>query len=116
MGRRFKREGTYVYLRLIHVDVWQKPTLYCKAIILLQINNFFKDSLKKQKNKEEILKVTKEKRNKCPLTADAPREWSPLSEGLRAATVTSLLFRPLMGSPGTHSGKPALSFYRVSHN
>ena len=31
---RFKREGTYVYLGLIHVDVWQKPTHCCKAIIL----------------------------------------------------------------------------------
>ena len=31
---RFKREGTYVYLWLIHVDVWQKPTKFCKAIIL----------------------------------------------------------------------------------
>ena len=28
------REGTYVYLWLIHVDVWQKPTQYYKAIIL----------------------------------------------------------------------------------
>ena len=28
-----------VYLWLIHVDVWQKPTQYCKAIILqLKIN------------------------------------------------------------------------------
>ena len=27
-------EGTYVYLWLIHVDVWQEPTQYCKAIIL----------------------------------------------------------------------------------
>ena len=26
--------GTYVYLWLIHVDVWQKPTQYGKAIIL----------------------------------------------------------------------------------
>ena len=34
MGGRFKREGTYVYLWLIDVDVWQKPTQYCKAIIL----------------------------------------------------------------------------------
>ena len=34
MGGRCKREGTYVYLWLIHVDVWQKPTQYCKAIIL----------------------------------------------------------------------------------
>ena len=25
--RRFKREGAYVYLWLVHVDVWQKPTL-----------------------------------------------------------------------------------------
>ena len=30
---RFKTDGTYVYLWLIHVDVWQKPTQYCKAII-----------------------------------------------------------------------------------
>ena len=32
--RRFKREGTYAYLWLIHVDVWQKPTQHGKAIIL----------------------------------------------------------------------------------
>ena len=23
---RLKREGTYVYLWLVHVDIWQKPT------------------------------------------------------------------------------------------
>ena len=28
------REGTHVYLWLIHVDVWQKQTKFCKAIIL----------------------------------------------------------------------------------
>ena len=27
-------EGTHVYLWLIHVDVWQKPSLHCKEIIL----------------------------------------------------------------------------------
>ena len=26
-------EGTYVYLWLIHVDVWQKLTQHCKAVI-----------------------------------------------------------------------------------
>ena len=31
MGQMFKREGTCAYLWLIHVDVWQKPTQYCKA-------------------------------------------------------------------------------------
>ena len=42
VGESFKREGTY-YPWLIHVDVWQKPTRYCKAIILqLKINTFKK--------------------------------------------------------------------------
>ena len=33
-GRGFKREGTYVYLWLIHTVVRQKPTQHWKAIIL----------------------------------------------------------------------------------
>ena len=38
-GGRFEREGTHVYLGLIHADVWQKPIQYCKAITLqLKIN------------------------------------------------------------------------------
>ena len=36
---RLKREGIYVYLWLIHVVVWQKPTQHRKATILqLKIN------------------------------------------------------------------------------
>ena len=42
VGGRFKREGTYVYLWLIRGDVWQKPTQYCKAIILQLKTKFFK--------------------------------------------------------------------------
>jgi len=34
MEGRFKREGTYVYLWLIHADVCQEKTKFCKAIIL----------------------------------------------------------------------------------
>ena len=34
MGRRFKREGIYVYLWLIHVEVRQKARKFCKGIIL----------------------------------------------------------------------------------
>ena len=34
VGLRFKRQGIYAYLWLIHADVWQKPTQHCKAIIL----------------------------------------------------------------------------------
>ena len=33
VGKQFKREGTYVYLWLIHVDVWQKTTGRCKVTI-----------------------------------------------------------------------------------
>ena len=38
MGGRFKRDGSYVYLWLIHVEVLQKTTEFYKAIIL-QLNN-----------------------------------------------------------------------------
>ena len=45
MGGRFKREWIYIYLWLIHVEVWQK-TKFCKANTL-QYKNFFKMALKK---------------------------------------------------------------------
>ena len=48
VGGRVKKEGTCVYLWLIHVDVWQKPTQHCKAIILqLKINTLKKIKLNK---------------------------------------------------------------------
>ena len=52
VGGKFRREGIYVYLRLIHVDVWQKPTQYCKALIFqLKVNTFF--TKKKGKDNRE---------------------------------------------------------------
>ena len=49
MGKRFRREVTYVYLWLIHVVVWQRPTQHnynnCKTIIL---------QLKKKKRKSAL--------------------------------------------------------------
>ena len=39
LGKRFKKEETDVYLRVIHIAAWQKPTQYCEVIILqLKIN------------------------------------------------------------------------------
>lgn len=38
---RFKKEGMYVYLWLMHVNVRQKPARYCKAFIL-QLERKFK--------------------------------------------------------------------------
>ena len=46
MGGRFKREGIYVYLWLIHVEVWQKTTKVCKAIILQLKNKLLKKIFK----------------------------------------------------------------------
>ena len=41
VGGRFEKEGIHVYLRLIQVVVWRKPTQHCKAIILqLKIKAF----------------------------------------------------------------------------
>ena len=34
LGGGFRMWGTHVYLRPIHVDVWQKPLQYCSVIIL----------------------------------------------------------------------------------
>ena len=34
LGGGFRRKGMYVCLWLIHVEVWQKTTKFCKAIIL----------------------------------------------------------------------------------
>ena len=44
VGRKFRREATYIYLWLIHADTWQKPAQHCTAIIL-QLN------IKKLKNR-----------------------------------------------------------------
>ena len=80
VGGRFKREGTYVYPWLIHVDVWQKPTQHCKAIILqLKINK-----LKKKKTKAQRGEVT------CPRSQSG--KWSqdvnPDSESLTTSMST----------------------------
>ena len=48
------------HLWLIHVDVWQKPTQYCKAIILqLKINKF-----KKKKKQSQVISNDKAKRER----------------------------------------------------
>ena len=55
-GRRSRREGTHIYLWLIHVTIWQKPTQQCKAIILqLKIYNL----PKKKKRNLHILQAEK---------------------------------------------------------
>ena len=45
VGGRVKREGTHVYLWPIHVDVWQRPTQFFKAIMLQLKSKLEKDAL-----------------------------------------------------------------------
>ena len=49
-GGRFKREGMYVCLWLVHVDVWQKPTPHCKATSL----QFKIDKLLKRQTEQRV--------------------------------------------------------------
>ena len=41
-GRKFQEEGDILYLWLIHVNIWQKPTQYCKYP-LIKNKYFFKN-------------------------------------------------------------------------
>ena len=50
VGEGFKEPETYVYLWLIHVDVWQKPSQYCKVIIIYLKHTH---TQKKKEKKEE---------------------------------------------------------------
>ena len=75
VGRRFKMEGTYVYLWLIRVNIWQKPTQYCKAIILqLKTNSF-------SKKRMACLLMTLEP------PAETGRGWEMLGMNCRASEV-----------------------------
>ena len=42
LEKRLKKEGTHVYLWLIHADVWQKLTQYCYVVILQLKNKIIK--------------------------------------------------------------------------
>ena len=60
-GRGLRREGTYVYLWLILVNVRQRPAQNCKAIILqlkAKKGGQFKRPLKEKKMKKEKEKQT----------------------------------------------------------
>lgn len=53
-GREVNKDGTYVYLCLIYVDVWQKQTHYCEAIIFQYKINKFEKEQKILKNRTKV--------------------------------------------------------------
>ena len=52
MAGRFGREGTWVYLWLIFVDVQQKTRKFCKAVILQ-----LKNKMAKKRPQREIQEI-----------------------------------------------------------
>ena len=60
MGGKFRREGIYVYLCLIHVEVCQKTAKFCKAISFNKKKIFLIDTPKKKKKKNACVHVTQE--------------------------------------------------------
>ena len=55
--------GAYVYLWLTHVDVWQKPTQYCKAIII-QLKKIDLNKIKEIMNRNHICEELSVMKNK----------------------------------------------------
>ena len=56
----FRMGGTHVYLWLIHVHVWQKPSQHYKVIILLLKEIKFKNKYKAEpRRKEEVREILK---------------------------------------------------------
>jgi len=69
LGGRFKREGIYVYLWLIHFLVRQKATQHCKAIILQLTMNFKKYKIERNDNSQSrrtYLPYLEMKKDECP--------------------------------------------------
>ena len=50
--RKAQREGTYVYLWLIHAGVWQKPTQYCNCP---SVKNKLIKRKKKERDRDHLL-------------------------------------------------------------
>ena len=91
MGGGFRREGTYIYLWLIHVDVWQRPTQYCKAIIL-QLKKKQTEGLKKIKFCEnQTKKADSVKHNKTRYACVDFHLTTTISSSLAGSTLSSAL-------------------------
>ena len=41
MGRKSKKEGTYVCVYLIHLAIWQKLTQHCEATVCVLVTQLY---------------------------------------------------------------------------
>ena len=93
--------GTHVDQWLTHVDVWQKPTQYCKALILqLKINLKAKKKIKK---KIPALHLTNGFSScNCVICLSTPLQWGAFWKQFEKGTVASVMcFLSAKPSPGS---------------
>ena len=94
-GRKFKTGELCVYLWLIHVDVWQKLTQYCKAIIL-QLKNKIKKQTRRSNSEKAMAPHSSTLAWKITWTEEPSRLQSMGSRGVRHSWATSLSFLTLV--------------------
>ena len=78
-GREGQKGGIYVYLWLIHIEVWQKTTKFCKAVIFQLKNKQVKIKInfkkwKKKNKKRSVINEHFEVLNACTLK-DQKTKW-----------------------------------------
>ena len=57
VGERFKKEGTYIYLWLIHIVVRQKPTHYNYSSIKNKILRIWMEKRKRRKHTKMLMVI-----------------------------------------------------------
>ena len=57
VGERFKKEGTYIYLWLIHIVVRQKPTHYNYSSIKNNILRIWMEKRKRRKHTKMLMVI-----------------------------------------------------------
>lgn len=98
VGWRFKRKWTYLYLWLLHTVIWQKPTHYCRAIILqLKVDKLKKKSVSGQPGCGETWLV-------IPGPQRGLGVWEEESEGSARPSKLSCLHDPALAAPSSHLG------------
>ena len=111
---RFKRKGTYVYLRTTHVVVWQKPTQHYKAIVSnLKKKNFFFKGLYREVHRGGAWEGPKQKESTWALRSIIQK--GPKAQGLQWGTdipVTRIYFSTV--GPGKNGNPLPLALVNES--
>ena len=65
--RQEEKERSKLFFKQFPVDVWKKPTQYCKTIIPIKINKSILKIVKKKKRNQRKIKIKSKNREQLPL-------------------------------------------------